>query len=113
MTSALIEQDPPQSAAAPHPMKKSFPSGIKELHGPADAIIEYEYLFPRLGQVTEPPSIVFIHGLTGDREKTWTARYPRLRAMAKDTLALETPDRAHSHVRIRCFRSGLERRGIT
>lgn len=75
LTSALIEQDPPQSAVAPHPMKKSFPSGIKELHGPADAIIEYEHLFPRLAQVTEPPSIVFIHGLTGDREKTWTATH--------------------------------------
>lgn len=38
--------------------RKTFPSGIKLLHSPTDHIVD----------------IVFIHGLTGDREKTWTPR---------------------------------------
>ncbi|KAI0456108.1 hypothetical protein F5B21DRAFT_502584 [Xylaria acuta] len=40
------------------PDRKVFPSGIKELH------------CPPLGSTVD---IVFIHGLTGDRERTWTA----------------------------------------
>ncbi|KAL2139346.1 hypothetical protein VTI28DRAFT_5308 [Corynascus sepedonium] len=37
---------------------KTFPSGIKLLHDPEHATVD----------------VVFIHGLTGDREATWTAR---------------------------------------
>ncbi|KAK3379401.1 hypothetical protein B0T24DRAFT_154684 [Lasiosphaeria ovina] len=37
---------------------KTFPAGIKLLHRPENAAVD----------------IVFVHGLTGDREKTWTAR---------------------------------------
>ncbi|KAK4119854.1 hypothetical protein N657DRAFT_247289 [Parathielavia appendiculata] len=44
------------------PTNKTFPSGIKLLHSPTsvpDTVVD----------------IVFVHGLTGDREKTWTACY--------------------------------------
>jgi len=37
--------------------KKTFPVGIKELHSPDSAAVD----------------LVFVHGLTGHREKTWTA----------------------------------------
>ncbi|KAK3937089.1 hypothetical protein QBC46DRAFT_417131 [Diplogelasinospora grovesii] len=57
---AVVEQQPPEpspaAASAPH---KIFPSGIKLLHCPEIAAAD----------------IVFVHGLTGDREKTWTARH--------------------------------------
>ncbi|KAH6957547.1 ankyrin repeat-containing domain protein [Ilyonectria sp. MPI-CAGE-AT-0026] len=60
-TDAAIEQDLPEtSLAATSSTGKTFPSGIKLLHSPenpAEAIVD----------------IVFIHGLTGDREKTWIA----------------------------------------
>ncbi|PGH23622.1 hypothetical protein AJ80_02403 [Polytolypa hystricis UAMH7299] len=36
---------------------KTFPAGIKELHVPDNAIVD----------------VVFVHGLTGNRKKTWTA----------------------------------------
>ncbi|KAK8038562.1 hypothetical protein PG993_006973 [Apiospora rasikravindrae] len=36
---------------------RAFPSGIKLLHCPSDCTVD----------------VVFVHGLTGDREKTWTA----------------------------------------
>ncbi|KAK8092130.1 Protein SERAC1 [Apiospora kogelbergensis] len=36
---------------------RAFPSGIKLLHCPLDCTVE----------------VVFVHGLTGDREQTWTA----------------------------------------
>ncbi|KAJ5485842.1 hypothetical protein N7530_000142 [Penicillium desertorum] len=39
------------------PLTKTFSLGIKLLHNQEDATVD----------------IVFIHGLTGDREKTWTA----------------------------------------
>ncbi|KAI2916305.1 hypothetical protein CBS147343_5670 [Aspergillus niger] len=50
----------PSSAPNPTPelqQRKSFPNGIKTLCSPDDGTID----------------IVFIHGLTGDREATWTA----------------------------------------
>ncbi|KAB5515378.1 hypothetical protein GE09DRAFT_1231411 [Coniochaeta sp. 2T2.1] len=54
------EQQPsepvPAAVSAPH---KTFPSGIKLLHCPESPTAD----------------IVFVHGLTGDREKTWTARH--------------------------------------
>ncbi|KAH0536187.1 hypothetical protein FGG08_006926 [Glutinoglossum americanum] len=37
---------------------KTFPSGIKLLHEGIDSVVD----------------IIFVHGLTGDREKTWTAK---------------------------------------
>ncbi|KAI1755436.1 hypothetical protein F4782DRAFT_488567 [Xylaria castorea] len=48
-----------QSDKPSQPDRKAFPSGIKELHCPP-------------GESTV--DIVFIHGLTGDRERTWTAK---------------------------------------
>ncbi|KAJ5335667.1 uncharacterized protein N7506_005603 [Penicillium brevicompactum] len=41
-----------------HPVKKAFPSGIKQLCGPVDGTVD----------------IVFVHGLNEDRDATWTAR---------------------------------------
>ncbi|KAF2497385.1 hypothetical protein BU16DRAFT_457660 [Lophium mytilinum] len=38
--------------------RKSFPSGIKLLHASENSVVD----------------IIFVHGLTGDREKTWTAK---------------------------------------
>ncbi|KAJ9131272.1 Kinesin light chain [Coniochaeta hoffmannii] len=56
---AAAEQQPsepvPASASVPH---KTFPSGIKPLRCPESPTAD----------------VVFVHGLTGDREKTWTAR---------------------------------------
>ncbi|KAL2162945.1 hypothetical protein VTH06DRAFT_6781 [Thermothelomyces fergusii] len=40
------------------PAAKLFPAGIKLVHSPEHAAVD----------------IVFVHGLTGDRERTWTAR---------------------------------------
>ncbi|RDW82157.1 hypothetical protein BP6252_03269 [Coleophoma cylindrospora] len=51
--------DPTASTTAtPSPQRKIFPSGIKPLHSPEQSVVD----------------IVLIHGLTGDREKTWTAK---------------------------------------
>ncbi|RYP67309.1 hypothetical protein DL771_007327 [Monosporascus sp. 5C6A] len=59
VTGVAVEHDPlERSAAAASSSTKTFPSGIKLLYSPADPIVD----------------IVFVHGLTGDREKTWTAR---------------------------------------
>ncbi|KAF0318883.1 hypothetical protein GQ607_013842 [Colletotrichum asianum] len=44
--------------SALHPPPEPFPSGIKLLHNPSEAALV---------------DIVFVHGLTGHREKTWTA----------------------------------------
>ncbi|KAK7177280.1 hypothetical protein PSPO01_16676, partial [Paraphaeosphaeria sporulosa] len=46
------------SSAASSRSKKMFPSGIKLLHEGQNSIID----------------LIFIHGLTGDREKTWKAK---------------------------------------
>ncbi|KAI0543863.1 P-loop containing nucleoside triphosphate hydrolase protein [Xylaria curta] len=43
--------------SSPSASKDPFPSGIKQLHSSEDSTVD----------------IVFVHGLTGDREKTWTA----------------------------------------
>ncbi|KAL2134447.1 hypothetical protein VTI74DRAFT_159 [Chaetomium olivicolor] len=52
------EHEPPgRSVAATRSSIKTFPTGIKPLHSTADSIVD----------------IVFVHGLTGDREETWTA----------------------------------------
>ncbi|KAH8894724.1 hypothetical protein GQ53DRAFT_780118 [Thozetella sp. PMI_491] len=49
--------EPPHSITTTSRPKKVFPSGIKTVHDPETGLID----------------IVFIHGLTGDRERTWTA----------------------------------------
>ncbi|XTI83742.1 P-loop containing nucleoside triphosphate hydrolase protein [Cenococcum geophilum] len=46
------------SSTTPPASRKVFPSGIKLLHKTTDSVVD----------------IIFIHGLTGDREKTWTAK---------------------------------------
>ncbi|KAL2195759.1 hypothetical protein P885DRAFT_70379 [Corynascus similis CBS 632.67] len=51
------KHDFPGPSAAASSLTKTFPSGIKLLHEPEHATVD----------------VVFIHGLTGDREKTWTA----------------------------------------
>ncbi|RYP18173.1 hypothetical protein DL767_009885 [Monosporascus sp. MG133] len=59
VTVVATEHDPlERSAAAASSSTETFPSGIKLLYSPADPIVD----------------IVFVHGLTGDREETWTAR---------------------------------------
>ncbi|KAK3896550.1 P-loop containing nucleoside triphosphate hydrolase protein, partial [Staphylotrichum tortipilum] len=53
------EHNPPERSVTTAPSStKTFPSGIKLLYSAANATVD----------------IVFIHGLTGDRERTWTAR---------------------------------------
>ncbi len=50
-----------EEAQIPKPSKssgrKTFPIGIKQLHNPDSPVVD----------------LVFVHGLTGHREKTWTA----------------------------------------
>ncbi|RYP10705.1 hypothetical protein DL764_000495 [Monosporascus ibericus] len=58
-TGVAVEYDEPErSAATASSSTKTFPLGIKLLYSPADPTVD----------------IVFVHGLTDDREKTWTAR---------------------------------------
>ncbi len=47
-----VDSSPPETLPAPH-----FPDGVKVLHDCPDATVD----------------ICFVHGLTGDRENTWTA----------------------------------------
>ena len=63
------------SIEAPGTSTKAFPSGIKVLHEVQDYIVEYVYFFQENGNIANDSSssIVFVHGLTGDRERTWTA----------------------------------------
>ncbi|KAK4233072.1 hypothetical protein C8A03DRAFT_39245 [Achaetomium macrosporum] len=56
--SAAQQSQPERPPVAASSSTKTVPSGIKPLCSPAGAIVD----------------IVFVHGLTGDREKTWTAR---------------------------------------
>ncbi|EAQ83088.1 hypothetical protein CHGG_10906 [Chaetomium globosum CBS 148.51] len=54
----VAEHNPPEgSVETAPPSAETFPAGIKLLHNSAHATVD----------------IVFVHGLTGDREKTWTA----------------------------------------
>ncbi|XTI88791.1 hypothetical protein V2W45_1307553 [Cenococcum geophilum] len=48
----------PSASTTPPPRRKTFPSGIKLVHSVEGSVVD----------------IVFVHGLTGDREKTWTAK---------------------------------------
>ncbi|KAH0544912.1 hypothetical protein FGG08_000992 [Glutinoglossum americanum] len=52
------EHDSSPTSSPPAKRRKTFPSGIKLLHQSKNNIVD----------------IIFVHGLTGDREKTWTAR---------------------------------------
>ena len=52
------EQSSQTLRPSPEKREKSFPVGIKELHKPKSAVVD----------------LVFIHGLTGHRENTWTAK---------------------------------------
>jgi hypothetical protein len=56
--------------------RKTFPTGLKLLHNPIDASIEYvtSWIQEKTTTLTLLFSIVFIHGLNGDREATWTAK---------------------------------------
>jgi hypothetical protein len=71
------EQQPsepvPTAASALH---KTFLSGIKLLHCPESPTTECGPCPVRLidAMLTVLRNVVFVHGLTGDREKTWTAR---------------------------------------
>lgn len=51
----------------------SFPAGLKLLHQADDCVVEYVFLrvlrYCSVSLTTR--SIVFVHGLTGDRERTW------------------------------------------
>ncbi|KAK7990392.1 hypothetical protein PG990_014672 [Apiospora arundinis] len=49
-----------QEAPRPHPAERSHP---------ASSYYTARWIVP----LTIPPSVVFVHGLTGDHEKTWTA----------------------------------------
>lgn len=56
---------------------KTFSLGIKAFYGPNSAVTELVFYLVGLSNVKFAHSslffsIVFVHGLTGDREKTWT-----------------------------------------
>ena len=53
----LVRSDGTQQSTESSPANISFPIGLKELHGYPDATVD----------------ICFVHGLTGNRESTWTA----------------------------------------
>jgi hypothetical protein len=57
--------------------RRTLPSSIKLLHSLEDSAIEYVYHLPNLADrqlMVSCPGIVFVYGLTGDRDKTWTAQ---------------------------------------
>lgn len=60
---------------SPSPALQSFPSGIKVLVDPLDAAVD----------------IVLVHGLTGDRERTWTSPVTGV-CWPRDLLPLVLPD---------------------
>ncbi|KAH0552863.1 hypothetical protein GP486_006937 [Trichoglossum hirsutum] len=74
------EGDSSPTSSLPAKRRKTFPSGIKLLHDSKNSVVDT----PRLVSLNRPRtsgnlpshlySIIFVHGLTGDREKTWTAR---------------------------------------
>jgi pimeloyl-ACP methyl ester carboxylesterase len=63
-----------QDSTPQRPSRKAFPAGLKLLYSPNDGTIEYVYGYIWKQSWFFSPSIVFVHGLTGDREATWTAR---------------------------------------
>jgi hypothetical protein len=78
----------PSTSMAAASARKSFPRGIKPLYDTEDSVVEYVKFLSNLCYSTlfisrrfatlltrySPTSIIFIHGLTGDREKTWTVK---------------------------------------
>lgn len=55
--------------------KETFSGGIKPLWSPDDGTIEYvPSSIRKISLMISPSSIVFVHGLTGNPEATWTAQ---------------------------------------
>lgn len=64
-----------RSPVSPDPALEAFPSGIKVLNEPLDATAD----------------IVFVHGITGDRERTWTSPVNAV-CWPRDLLPTSLPD---------------------
>jgi hypothetical protein len=47
---------------------------VSDPQPPTSAIVEYELMHPRFETSANVGSIIFLHGITGNREATWTAK---------------------------------------